>query len=361
MDRCETCDKESLHSQVQALRELIEVARTVVSTLDLDTLLQAILTSAMHFAETPAGSVALYDDRKKELSLHAHAGLSADFIKTERWELTSGGLTEQVLAAGEIFFVEDTGAASFFNNPIAVREGIKSLICVPLAVHKQIVGVLYLDDFVPRLFDREKMKLISVLSSFAAMAIYNAKLHNKTRLMAITDSLTGLHNQRYFLQISSQEIGRAKRYLKPLSIIMMDVDDFKKFNDTHGHFNGDQVLVAIGEIITRTLRRADFAFRYGGEEFILLLPETGLECALQVAERLRETVANETAGVLREIAGQGVTVSVGVASYPANGDGMDDLFRVVDKLLYKAKETGKNRVYFVKEDLVAGSRDGYAS
>lgn len=348
MEQCNQCEKALLESQVRALEELIEVARAVVSTLDLDTLLQAILNSAMHFADAPAGSIALYDDTRAELSLHAHAGLTADFIKHERWELKPGGLTEQVLQAGEILFVEDTEQTSFFRNPLALNEGIRSLICIPLCVHDQIVGVLYLDDFVPRKFDRGKMKLLSVLASFAAMAIDNAKLHNRTKLMAITDALTGLHNHRYFQQVFRQEMERAKRYEKPLAFIFLDVDDFKKYNDRHGHFKGDQVLVAIGDIIGRTLRRVDFAFRYGGEEFAVLLPESGPDSALQVAERLRIAIAAETASILAESGGGGVTVSIGVACYPSNGLERDDLFNTADGLLYRAKKLGKNRVYFTR-------------
>jgi len=349
MTDCSNC-KDSLEIQVQALKDLIEVARTVVSTLDLDTVLQAILTSAMRFAAAPAGSVALYDEKKMELSLHAHAGLSASFIKTERWEVTPGGLTERVLSSGEILYIGDTAETPFFNNPIALEEGIRSLICVPLVVQKRTVGVLYLDDFVPRQFDREKLNLLSVLSSFAAMAIYNAKLHNRTKLMAITDALTGLHNHRYFHQQYPQELGRSKRYQKPLSMIMLDVDDFKKFNDSYGHACGDLVLASIGEIITMTLRRVDFAFRYGGEEFVVLLPETKLSSAIHVAERLRERIERETVAALKGIATHGVTVSVGVVNYPDNGDLREELFTKVDALLYRAKAEGKNRVYYDVEE-----------
>src|SRR6266702_4330058 len=121
-----SCNKESLESQIKALNDLIAVAKAVVSTLDLDTVLQAILTSAMGFAEMPAGSVALYDDRTQELNLHAHSGLSADFIKLERWKLIPGGLTDKALSAGEIFFIEDTALADFFSNPIVLKEGIRS-------------------------------------------------------------------------------------------------------------------------------------------------------------------------------------------------------------------------------------------
>jgi len=345
MAECDDCNKEGLESQVKGLKDLIEVAKAVVSTLDLDTVLQAILTSAMGFAQTPAGSVALYHDAKRELSLHAHSGLTADFVKNERWSVTSGGLTDQVLRAGEIFFVEDTEKTSFFNNPIALNEGIRSLVCVPLVFQNRIMGILYLDDFMPRQFDHEKLNLLSILASFAAMAIHNATLHKRTKLMAITDSLTGLHNHRYFKQYSKQEMVRAKRYHKPFSIIMMDVDDFKSYNDSFGHATGDTLLGLVGAIILRTIRGVDVAFRYGGEEFIVLLPETRLDRAILAAERLREAVQIGTARNPAGKASRGVTVSIGVASYPDNADKMDELFNIVDSLLYQAKRNGKNKVH----------------
>ncbi|MFZ3208970.1 MAG: sensor domain-containing diguanylate cyclase [Geobacteraceae bacterium] len=350
MSQSDDIHRQSLEAQVKALEDIIEVAKAVVSTLDLDTVLQAILNSAMGFAETTAGSISLYDAEKLELILHAHAGLTADFVKKERREVKKGRVTHEVLSSGQVLFVEDTDRTPFFKNAVALNEGIKSFICVPLVMKNLTVGILYLDDFVPRQFDRKKMKLLSVLSSFAAMSIYNAQLHKRTKLMAITDSLTGLHNHRYFQQIYTQELTRAKRYKKPLSVVMMDVDDFKKFNDTYGHYSGDLVLKAIGKIIMRTMRRIDYAFRYGGEEFILILPDTRLAGALLVAERLRELIENETAMVLDDIAGSGVTVSLGVACYPDSGASREELFNKVDSLLYKAKDMGKNNVYFAVEE-----------
>lgn len=345
MQRCPQNTIKNLEAEVSALRDLIEVARAVGSTLDLDSVLQAILTSAMRFAETPAGSIALYDSVRSELTLHAHEGLTSEFVRTERWELQPGGLTDRALHCGEILFVNDTAQTTFFLNPVAIKEGIRSLICIPLNVQSRTVGILYLDDFVPRDFDRERMKLLSVLASFAAMAIENAQLHMRTRVMAITDSLTGLYNHRYFQQIFSRELNRAKRYEKPLALVMMDVDDFKKFNDTYGHPHGDKVLAAMGEILNEALRNSDLAFRYGGEEFIVLLPETDFSNALQVAERLRELVERKSAAFLRGIASHGVTVSVGVAVFPRDGETRGELFKNVDDLLYRAKEFGKNRVY----------------
>src|SRR4051812_8189520 len=117
-----TEETQQLEEQIQALKDLIEVAKAVVSTLDLDTVLQAILDSATRFAETPAGSIALYDEEKEELSLHAHSGLTSQFIRHERWGVTPGGLTEHVLAARSIVYLEDTAKTSFFRNPVALGE-----------------------------------------------------------------------------------------------------------------------------------------------------------------------------------------------------------------------------------------------
>jgi diguanylate cyclase (GGDEF)-like protein len=348
---CDEYSREYLESRVQALQDLIEVARAVVSTLDLDSVLQAILSSAQKFSRMPAGSIALYDETHQQLTLHAHNGLTANFVKRERWEVLPGGLTERVLREGEILYVEDTEQTPCFRNPVAVNEGIRSLICVPLVVKESTLGILYLDDFVPRTFDREEMNLIPVMASFAAMAIANAKLHKRTRVMAITDELTGLHNHRYFRQVYRLEFSRAKRYAKPLSLIMLDVDDFKKLNDTYGHPAGDRVLEAIGEIILSTVRAVDYGFRYGGEELVVILPETPRESALHVAERLRERIERNAAGALKGIADRAVTVSVGVVSYPDDGTAREELFDRVDGLMYRAKRSGKNRVYHEGMDL----------
>lgn len=338
--------KESLESQIRALTDLIEVARLVVSTIELDSVLHSILTNAMNFAATPAGTIAMYDETRKEFILHSFEGFSAEFAKKERWDVMPGGLTDQVVSAIDIFYVENVEQSSYMGNPVELAEGIKALICVPLRVKEEVVGILHLCDFVPRKFDREKMKLLSVFSSFASMAIYNANIHNRTKIMAITDSLTGLHNHRYFHQVFNMELRRAKRYRKRLGILMIDVDNFKKFNDTFGHAKGDLILSVIGKIIKRNMRKVDFAFRYGGEEFIVLLPEAGFESALNAAERLRETIETETLEMLKGEAMEGVTVSIGIARYPEDGTGRVKLFKVVDDLLYKAKLSGKNKVHY---------------
>jgi diguanylate cyclase (GGDEF)-like protein len=249
---------------------------------------------------------------------------------------------------GRLFIVEDTVGATFFNNPLAVGEGIRSLIAVPLKIQEKMVGILYLDDFVPRTFPEGRLKMLSVLASFASMSIDNARLHAQTRALACTDGLTGLYNHRQFMQMLEEQLNRAERYAEPLSLLMFDVDNFKKFNDTYGHPTGDKVLITVGCVLRKSLRSFDLSFRYGGEEFVAILPDTDIKQAVRVAERIRSTIERESKRMLTGVADHGVTVSVGVASYPRDGSGAE-LLDVVDKLLYKAKAGGKNMVHFHPE------------
>jgi len=335
-----------LLEEVRGLKDILSVAQVVVSSLDLDEVLQNILHSAMAITDTPAGTIALYDDSLSQLHLHAHSGLSEKFISHNRWSVKPGGLTHEILDRGEIFVVEDTEQAEFFKNPLAVEEGIRSLIAVPLKFQDKIVGVLYVDDFKPRKFTTKRLELVSVLASFATMSIDNARMHEQTKAMACTDGLTGLYNHRQFKKIFVEEVGRARRYKNSLSIILFDVDDFKKFNDTYGHPNGDIVLQETARLLRELLRDCDLIFRYGGEEFVALLPETKISEALLVAERIRIFIETESKTFLRRITRtHGVTVSVGVASFPADGDETNSLLKTVDDLMYRAKREGKNKVY----------------
>ncbi|HKJ30051.1 MAG TPA: sensor domain-containing diguanylate cyclase [Desulfuromonadales bacterium] len=340
-------DGRKLVAQVQGLKGILNVAQIVVSSLDLDEVLQNILHSAMSVMDMPAGSVALYDANNYQLELHAHAGLSDKFVALDRWRVKPGGLTHEILERGEVFIVDDTARADFFTNPLAIEEGIRSLIAVPLKIHKRTIGVLYLDDFKSREFDAEKLELLSVLSSFATMSIDHARLYARTLQLACTDGLTGLYNHRQFKKTFIEEVARAKRYSKPLAVILLDVDDFKKFNDTYGHPNGDIVLQEMAVMLKELLRDCDSLFRYGGEEFVTLLPETPLAEAVKVAERIRIFVETESPRFLTGITKtHGITVSVGVAALPDHGSDTQSLLQKVDDLMYQAKKDGKNKVYF---------------
>lgn len=330
--------------ELSCLREVLSVAQVVVSSLDLDEVLHNILCSSLGIMDMPAGSIALYDESLNRLQLHAHIGLSEKLTARSSWSVTTGGLTHRILSEGQLFVVEDTQGEAFFQNPLALEEGIRSLIAVPLKIQEKIIGILYLDDFVPRTFSPMRLHMLSILASFATMSIDNARLHVKTHLLACTDGLTGLYNHRHFLVSFEEEMARAIRYEKPLSLVMLDVDDFKRFNDTYGHPVGDKALIAVAKTL-HSLRNCDFSFRYGGEEFIAILTETDMDKALVAAERLRQGIIINTREALVGIVPEGVTVSIGVASFPRDGAG-DVLIKEADDQLYRAKREGKNRVYY---------------
>lgn len=336
----------ALKRELKDLRSILSVAQVVVSSLDLDEVLQNILCSAMAILDMPAGSVALYEEKNCQLTLHAHSGLSPAFVAHDCWQVKLGGLTHRIVAEGEIQVLEDCADSPLRTHPLLLQEGIRSLVAVPLKVQEKIVGILYLDDFVPRVFATEQLHMLSVLASFASMSIDNARLHREMCQLASTDGLTGLYNHRIFSQMLQEELSRAQRHNLPLALVMFDVDDFKRFNDSYGHPVGDQVLVAVAEILGETLRKCDIAFRYGGEEFIAILPETPAEPAVLVAERIRQTIETQSRRHLPDSIGHGVTVSVGVASFPRDGESGESLLKMVDDLLYRAKKEGKNNVYF---------------
>jgi len=335
--------RQMIEDELRELRELLSVAQVVVSSLDLDEVLQDILASAMAISETPAGSIALYDEHTSRCHLRVHAGLSERLTAKDKWLVKKGGLTHHMLEEGELFIIEDTEQADYFNNPLAIEEGIRSLIAVPLKIQNHIVGMLYVDDFKPRQFPEHRLRVLKILSSFAALSINNAQLHAEAQKLACTDGLTGLYNHRQFKAMLREEMARAKRYNKKLGLIILDIDDFKLFNDTYGHPEGDKVLAAIGCTLRNTLRDSDVCFRYGGEEFVALLPETGITAALQAADRIGAAVRRNSQHLLAGLHPDGVTVSMGVAAFPRDGEDEVSLLKVADDMLYRAKHRGKNR------------------
>jgi diguanylate cyclase (GGDEF)-like protein len=175
------------------------------------------------------------------------------------------------------------------------------------------------------------------------MALSNLKLREALREQSIRDPLTGLYNRRYMEEVLKQHISRVTRHLHPLGIIMIDIDHFKHFNDTNGHAAGDALLRELGEFLQRRIRGEDVACRYGGEEFILIMPEAFLEAAHQRAELLRQGAK----GLRVRDAGQslgGITLSLGVAIYPQHGRTIENILRAADSALYRAKQDGRDRV-----------------
>lgn len=231
--------------------------------------------------------------------------------------------------------------AQTIYDPNFLRQlGLLSGVIVPLIYREQVLGVLFLQESaMPREWSIDDMSLLNALADNLSVGIENADLHEQRERQAVTDGLTSIANRRHFNDVFYREFERASRYQQPLSLVVVDLDYLKKINDTFGHQAGDNAIVAIAKVMQQSSRSIDLPARYGGEEFCLLLPNTDLEMAEQIAERLRK--------LINEIKIEGpdsISASIGVASFPVHATEADELFKQADEALYQAKQSGRNRV-----------------
>jgi diguanylate cyclase (GGDEF)-like protein len=241
-------------------------------------------------------------------------------------------------------------------------HGIRSWLGVPLFMYGGCEGVIAVQSTHARAFRADHQRLLESLALQIAAALQNAHLYE----LAMVDGLTGLFMRRYFDARIEEEIERSKRYGTAFSVVMMDVDDFKRLNDTHGHLVGDRVLRAVAGIVKGQMRGVDTAARYGGEEIALILPRTEMVAAYNQAERIRAAIADHriTVDGTGDSEVIGVTASFGIAAYPeSTASKAEELVRKADRALYRAKKTGKNRVelYWADGGEVTGESQGDTS
>lgn len=243
------------------------------------------------------------------------------------------------------------------KKPLALADSLRArlnevaehfrghLLIIPLAVHEYPWGLLILERSVQREpYVRADYETIQVLVDHLAILLENMRLYRQTMEMAVRDGLTGLLNHRRLHERMKEEISRSARYHHPMTLLMIDVDYFKRYNDTYGHQQGDELLRILAEILRQNVRQSDIVGRYGGEEFAVVLPETDKQSATILAQRLCEVVANTPFPGYPGGASVRCTISIGVASYPDDGLAVSDLVAAADAALYRAKRYGKNRV-----------------
>ncbi len=223
-------------------------------------------------------------------------------------------------------------------------EGIRSQVALALRSGESIIGVLLIASATYRELTSAETERLQVIGNQSSLALQNALLHEELERLSVTDRLTELYNHGYLQQRLEEEFERAARFGHTLSLIMLDIDDFKQYNDRYGHPKGDKVLQAVSSIIRQNLREIDVAARYGGEEFVVVLPETDVAGALAVAERIRKSMSqhpfpsHDDAGPVTQ------TISLGVATYPIHATTPSRLIETADKAMYEAKRFGKNQV-----------------
>jgi len=305
-----------------------------------------ILSSAMDLIGIPAGSIATFDEKSSILKMVMAKGFSQSFIsRSSVWLLRRNGFTANILNSNTPTIIPDISKIDPKDiNPMLIEEGVKSLIATPLKIHNKILGILYLDDYQPREFKHSDIAILNLLATQATIAIEKMYLLEKMESLAITDELTQLYNYRYFFNTLSNEVYRAARYGNPLSLIMMDIDNFKKFNDAHGHSQGNFLLSFMSEIFKKNARNTDTVARYGGEEFVIVSPENNKQDASILAERIRKDVEKFCRPEVNKEIPVPVTISMGIASFPDDASNKEGLIQKTDEALYKAKQAGKNKV-----------------
>lgn len=252
---------------------------------------------------------------------------------------------------GEILIerVDEIKASSAFNEGGEVRARVWHLPGLEtysslVRCGNDSVGVLCLDKRFAKSFDREEMDLLITVFNQLAVSMENAFLYDQLKKTSVTDPLTHVYNRRYMQGYLSKEVKRCQRYEKELSVVMLDLDDFKAYNDTYGHLQGDVALQELADLLKGSCRSADIVARYGGEEFVIILPETSLAGALSVIGKVREMVCGHHFLGFNAKRDEGLTASFGVASFPEDGLTARELLLSADKALYLAKTSGKNKL-----------------
>lgn len=307
---------------------------------------QSILAQAADLVNAERGSLLLFDESTNNLTMTASRGIKASI--SEVGSIAMGeGIAGSVLREGRpmVATMDDLGKSTLPERGYKT----KSFISYPISIGSRKFGVLNLADKIGGgVYDANDLSVIELVAPQIALAIERAAWQqraNQFQVMSITDPLTGLHNRRYLEARLTEELSRSKRYDYPLSFMMIDIDDFKLYNDGNGHQAGDRALEITAQCLRAALRKVDVASRYGGEEFSILLPQTTLEEAGVIADRIRRKINSTefTHGKSQPLGA--VTVSIGLSAFSKSLDSAEAIVRAADRALYHAKRHGKNRAY----------------
>lgn len=306
-----------------------------------------ILEQTLQLLQAEQGSLMVLDEFKNELSVKAMKGINRPIY--EMFNLKPGeGIAGSVYQTGVPLLVQDLAHDPRVHQGAKPRYRTPSFLSVPLKLRNRTIGVINLADKITgEVFSEEDLQLLQAIGSYISIAIERSELYEKTeelKRISITDALTGLLNRRYFQERLTEEIERSRRHRIPVSLIIVDIDNFKGFNDTYGHLGGDEILILLGQALRNYIRAIDVAARYGGEEFTIILPQTSKEDARIIAERLCKEIERNESLQKKYSDLAHLTVSVGLATFPDDAETFEELIRNADRALYQAKLQGKNRV-----------------
>jgi diguanylate cyclase (GGDEF)-like protein len=329
----------------QELEALMEIGKALTSLLDIEEIYRVVMDKISRLLKPDSWSLLMVDETTKELSFVIAVSPAAAELKKVR--LAPGeGIAGWVARHGEPLLVPDVSRDDRFSAQVDRRSGFttRSIICVPLKTREHTLGVIQLINGMDQgEFARTDLNILSTIADFAAIAIDNARLMEKVNQLTITDELTGLYNDRHFHTLLEYEIERARRSDTDLSLVFIDLDHFKQVNDTFGHLTGSRLLKEVGQVIRKKTRKINHPARYGGDEFVILLPGTDQEGALGMVNNLRQNLQDED---FRADDGTPlkVTASFGIATYPAHASTKEELLRLADEAMYEVKKSTRDGV-----------------
>jgi diguanylate cyclase (GGDEF)-like protein len=338
--------------QLHELNIFHDVAKALTSSLNLDSILQTIMEKVAEYFRPDTWSLLMVDEAKDELYFAIAVGDAAESLKTVRLKMGEG-IAGWVARHGEPLIVPDV-----YNDPRFAKRidemtkwKTRSIVCMPLKSRQRVLGAIQLINIGLTEMDENEIFFLNALCDYAAIAIENARSVEKIQELTITDDCTGLYNARHLYKTLEAEVYRSARFNYEFTVLFIDLDRFKQVNDTHGHLVGSKLLAEVGYAIKAHLRLIDYAFRYGGDEFVILLPQTGKDSATVVARRLLDFF--RTHNFLKdENLNLNIRASFGLASYPDDAKSAHEIIRQADEMMYVVKNTTRDNIGVAQQGLL---------
>jgi len=312
---------------------LNSISKTAISSEDAEQMLAEIVSHIQRNFRFDHIGIGIFDYVTKDIEIKAEAGTTAKALG-KRIPLGTG-ILGRVARTGESALVQAAGD----GHVQGVLPDSRAVLCIPITYGDTLLGVLNVESQREDAFLPEDVLIMNTLADLLATALHNSFVFQKLQQQSITDGLTGIKTRRYFWEALSSEWKRASRSGRPFSVVLVDLDKFKEVNDTLGHLEGDLVLFRVGRVLEQKCRQSNVVARYGGDEFVILMPETGIEQAQTLAERLRLWLATDPM-----LSQHHITGSFGVASFPVHGVSVEDIIRMADAGMYVSKRAGGDRV-----------------
>ena len=339
---------------------LNNISKMAISSQDAEQMMDDIVREIQKNFRYDHIGIGIMDYATKDIEIKAEAGTTSQALG--RRISIGTGILGRVARTGENALVQNAGCQGQLAGVLPESRGV---LCLPISYGETLLGVLNVESRNENAFHPQDVLILNTLADLLATALHNSFVFQKLQQQSITDGLTGIKTRRFFWEALTSEWKRASRSGRPFSVVLIDLDKFKEVNDTLGHLEGDLVLARVGRLLEQKCRQSNVVARYGGDEFIILMPETGIEQAQVLAERLRLWLATDP--MLEE---HHITGSFGVASFPVHGFAVEDLIRVADAGMYVAKKTGGNHVATaepfadregstVQQQLVSGYIEGF--